>query len=91
MTMAEMAMESLKEQIIRLENNREVPFNIGTNHGSTTRIGDHEIVDTYDEKYLLAHSLMCSESDGRPTLLRSHNYVDRKRRYTTAVTRATQR
>ena len=65
MTMTEMAKESLEGQRIRFENDREVPFNLGPDHGSTTRFGVLEVVDTYDEKYLLAHSLMCNESDGR--------------------------
>ena len=73
MTMAEVAKEKLKGQSIILENNREVHFNLGADHGSTTRFGVLEIVDTYKEKYLLAYCLMCNGSEGMPVQLGSHN------------------
>ena len=64
MTLAEIAKEKVEGQRIILENNGKVRFNVGADRTSATRFGVLEVVDTYDEKYLLAYSLVCNEREG---------------------------
>ena len=62
MTMTEIAQERLEGQRIILENDKMVHFNSGADHGSSKRFGVLEILDTYEEKYLLAYSMTSGEN-----------------------------
>ena len=64
MTLAEMAHEKLEGQRIALENHLNVFFTVAYSDTNSRCSGVLEVLDTYNEKYLLAYQLISNNNEG---------------------------
>lgn len=70
--MEEVEFQSGKKYFIRAEQNKKMFFQVGSDAGNNARFGVMEIIDTYEEKYLLGHPLCNSKSLVKNVLFEKH-------------------